>query len=118
LIFEFAMMMLPNRNRRCEQSATFRRQCNKAATSIGGIGSHLDKVPPFQRLERSRKRRTVHCKKFRDAPHSRRFFAVQGHEQGKLTISEIERSQRIIKVAGQRSRRTLCGQAQASIANV
>jgi len=115
--FDVAMRVFPDRISLDQQRATGRRQRKTPATAIFLIDGNLQKPAPFERLEIGRKRRSVHCEKRRDATKRRRFGPVERHQQGKLTVSEIERPQHIVEAARQCARRAVNMQAQAIIAH-
>ena len=115
--FDVAMRVFPDRISLDQQRATGRRQSKTPATAVFLIDRNLQEPTPFERLEIGRKRRSVHGEKGRDATERRRFGPVERHQQGKLTVSEIERSQYIVEAARQCTRRAVNMQAQAIIAH-
>src|SRR4029079_1175804 len=86
--------------------ARFREDENAAAAVIG-IVRDLYQAAALQGLERGCKSRAVHCKQGSNGAHRRRLGAVERHEQGKVTIGEVEWSEFFIKAAPERARSTL-----------
>ena len=115
--FDLAMRIFPDRIRPDQQRATGRRQSKTPITAVFLIDRNLQEPAPFERLEIVRERRPVHGKKGRDAAERRRFGPVERHQQGKLTVSEIEWPQHIVEVARQCTRRPVDMQAQAIVAH-
>lgn len=115
--FDLAMRVFPDRIRPGQQRATGRRQSKTPTTAVFLIDRNLQEPPPFERLEIGRERRPVHGKKGRDAAERRRFGPVERHQQGKLTVGEIERPQHIVEAARQCARRPVDMQAQAIVAH-
>lgn len=115
--FDLGMRILPDRICLGQQRAAGWHQGKTPAAAVLLIDRNLQKPAPFERLEIGRKRRSVHCEKRRDATKRRRFGPVERHQQGKLTVSEIERPQHIVEAARQCARRAVNVQAQAIIAH-
>ena len=112
-----AMRVFPDRIRSGQQRATGRRQSKTPITAVFLIDRNLQEPAPFERLEIGCKRRSVHGEKGRDAAERRRFGPVERHQQGKLTVGEIERPQHIVEAARQCARRPVNMQAQAIVAH-
>lgn len=70
------MMVFPDGNCLCEQSATLGREAEKATPAIVRIDLHLHQAAPFQRLEGSCQSRAIYGQQICYLAHGSRFWPV------------------------------------------
>jgi len=107
----------PKRKSLSEQRAPGCRDCQTMAALILLVDRNLYQPAAFKGFEGSGQRGAVHGKQRRDAADGRRFRPVQRHQQRKLTMRKIERTEHIVKASRQPTRRALHVQAQTVVAH-
>jgi hypothetical protein len=114
---DFTVGTLPDRNGPGQQCHAFRCQSHQTAPPISVVRGYRDQSTPLQWLQCCSQCGSIHCQQGCHCRHLRRFRLVEPHQQRKLSIPEVEWSQRVVKAPCQRSGGALHMKAEATIAN-
>lgn len=111
------MSLSPKRKRFGEKRSATCRDCEATAPFIPFIDGNLYQPAAFEGFEDRRQRGAVHRKQSGDAADGGRLRPIQRHQQRKLTVGEIERTEHIVKASRQSSRGALHVETEAAVAH-
>src|SRR5215467_134686 len=108
---------LPKWKRFGEQCATCRSDSQTATALVLLVDRNLYQSAAFKKFEGRGQRSAVHGKQISDAANGWRFRPVQRHQQRKLSMGEVERTEHIVEASRQPARGALHVQAQAVVSH-
>lgn len=111
------MFRPPDGKGRVQKGAAFPRQGQTAAPAILLIHEDLQKPAPLQGFQGGRQGRAIHSEKRGHGADARRLRAVQGHQQGKLTVVQVERAKGRVESPGEDTGSALRPETQAPVAD-
>jgi hypothetical protein len=91
---------LPDGNGTGEEGFALGGEVQAAAAAVGGVGGDLEKSATLEGLESGGKGGAIHAEEVRDGRHAGRVGAIEGDEQGKLTIGELDGTKCVVEAAG------------------
>jgi hypothetical protein len=106
---------LPHRNRASHQVAALGSEFQDAATAIAWVWRHLDQPATLKRLQGGGKGGSIHCEQRRDRSHGGRLGPIQGHQERKLAIGQLEGTQCFIESPCQGAGGTLYVKTEAAV---
>ncbi len=95
--FEVLAGAFPDGNGTGEEGFTLKSEVQEAAAAVGGVGRDFEKAAALERFESSGESGAVHAEEVGDGSHTGRVGAVEGHEEGKLTIVEFDGTKCVVE---------------------
>jgi hypothetical protein len=109
---------LPDWNRANHQIAALRCEFQDAVSPIGWVWIHLDQPATLKRFQGGGQRGSIHCEQRSNWSHGRGLGTIQGHQERKLAIGQLEGTQCLIESPRQGAGGTLHVKTETAISHV